>query len=540
MKKQKNILENLKHINLKYIHIGIIILGILFICIPVFHSSMWFDESYSVAISNNHNFLEIWQIGGHDVHPVFYYWMLKIISLIFGNNILCYRLMSVLAIAVLGILGYTHIRKDFGEKVGALFSLFVFTFPTNIVYAGEIRMYTWAMLFVVIMAIYAYRIYKKEKNSKIDVTEEANKTNKKEKIKNWIIFAVFSLLSAYTHYYGLMAAGIINIILFIWVLKDVVKQRKCTFNLKAFIVQAIIEIALYLPWVVSLLLQVSQVSNGFWIGVKFPDTLIEIFTFQFSGNLGGTKHIPNAVAGIYGIIFLLYIMYCVISNIRKYKKTQKDNKIKECSYKNMEPAKLAIIIYAAVILGAIVVSLIIRRPIIYARYLLVVTGLLIFTFAYIMAKIGNKIANIVIIIATIMISVFVNIDLAQINYDKTNEQPLNYVKENIQDGDIFVYENDFTGFVISANLPQYKQYFWDRQNWGVDEAYKAYGSNMETVHNLDFLKDYKGRIWFMNAGSFELLEAAQNEYDDLKVIKQIKFDIKYQDLHYSFALVERN
>ena len=36
------------------------------------------------------------------------------------------------------------------------------------------------------------------------------------------------------------------------------------------------------------------------------------------------------------------------------------------------------------------VSLIIWRPIIYARYLLVVTSLLVFTFAYIMAKIGNK------------------------------------------------------------------------------------------------------------------------------------------------------
>ena len=47
-------------------------------------------------------------------------------------------------------------------------------------------------------------------------------------------------------------------------------------------------------------------------------------------------------------------------------------------------------VYGLVILGAIAVSIIIWRPIIYARYLLVVTGLLIFVFAYIMAKIGNK------------------------------------------------------------------------------------------------------------------------------------------------------
>jgi len=359
--------DKLKKIKIKHIHIAIIIIGIIFISIPAIHANLWFDESYSVAISNNHTFSEIWSIGGHDVHPVFYYWMLKIVSIIFGNSIISYRIFSVISIALLGILGYTHIRKDFGEKAGAIFSLLTYTLPANIVYASEIRMYGWAMLFVMIMAIYAYRIYSNKK-----VLKE-NKLEKKD-IKNWAIFGTFSLISAYTHYYGLMAAGITNIILFIWILKDSIKQKKFTINLKAFTIQAVIEIILYIPWVLSLLLQMSQVSNGFWIGVKFPDTLIEMFTFQFTGNLEGTHHINNWIAGIYGIIFCIYIIYCVIKN-KKATNKQK-----------LEPAKLSIIIYGLVILGAIAVSIVIQRPIIYARYLLVVTGLLIFTFAYIMAK----------------------------------------------------------------------------------------------------------------------------------------------------------
>ena len=63
--------------NIKIWHIITIILGTIFISLGVFHTTIWFDESYSIAISNNHNFLEIWQIGGHDVHPVFYYWLLN-------------------------------------------------------------------------------------------------------------------------------------------------------------------------------------------------------------------------------------------------------------------------------------------------------------------------------------------------------------------------------------------------------------------------------------------------------------------------------
>ena len=56
----------------KIIHIIVIILGIIFISLCAFHTSLWFDESYSVAIAK-HSFSEIWTITGNDVHPALYY-----------------------------------------------------------------------------------------------------------------------------------------------------------------------------------------------------------------------------------------------------------------------------------------------------------------------------------------------------------------------------------------------------------------------------------------------------------------------------------
>jgi len=109
----KNMIKKIKP---QYLHIAIILLGIGFISLPIFHENLWFDESYSVAIAK-HGFADIWTITGNDVHPPVYYWMLHIIYLIFGNNILAFRLFSVIAVIIVGILGYTHIRKDFGEKV---------------------------------------------------------------------------------------------------------------------------------------------------------------------------------------------------------------------------------------------------------------------------------------------------------------------------------------------------------------------------------------------------------------------------------------
>ena len=234
----------------KYIHISIIIVGIIFILLSMFHENIWFDESYSVAIAK-HNFIDIWNITGNDVHPPLYYFMLHILWLIFGNNIMIFRGFSVLAVAILGILGYTHIRKDFGEKTGIIFSFLTFFLPAMCTYSQEIRMYSWGCLFVTIMAIYAYRIYKNAKNKE---------SIKKIFIKNLIIFGIFSLFSCYTPYYALLAAGIINLFLLIYFIKN----RKENKNLlKCFLILAAIQVILYIPWLIYLVGQLIHV--GRWL-----------------------------------------------------------------------------------------------------------------------------------------------------------------------------------------------------------------------------------------------------------------------------------
>ena len=262
-----------KRINiLKYVHIAIIVLGVLYILLPNFHTNLWFDESYSVAISK-FSFQDIWNIGSNDVHPVLYYFILHIIGLFTNNSILSFRLLSVISIIILSIIGYTHIRKDFGDKVGIIFSFLVLFMPVVLVYSGEIRMYTFSMLLVTIMSIYGYRIYKSGVSN-----------------KNWIIFSIFSLASAYTHYYALATALVINLALFIYFLVMNIKQRnyeikyiKYSGNLKRSIISAIVQIILYIPWLGTLIaLTLKSSSGGFWIG---KPNILQIFEFQFTGNL---------------------------------------------------------------------------------------------------------------------------------------------------------------------------------------------------------------------------------------------------------------
>lgn len=485
------------------LNIIIIILGTIFISLGAFHTNIWFDESYSVAISN-HSFSEIWNIGGNDVHPVFYYMMLKIVSLIFGNNILVFRLFSIVPIVILSILGITHIRKDYGERTGIIFSFLTLFLPIIAAYSSEIRMYTWVMLFVTITAIYANRIYKNELS-----------------IKNWVIFALFSLLSAYTHYYGLMFAGIINVILFIYLLKNRKGKNK---DLKIFIIQAVVECLLYVPWLYYFIKQLTSVGGGYWIKLEFPDILYNVLGIQYMGSL----------SNIFGFCFAICLYIYLGFVIYRCKKER-------ISVKN---ARNSLLLYVLIVFIAFLISL--KSPILYPRYLMTITGLLIFFIADIMAKEKSKYITIEICIIIFVTSLISNINIINNNYDNTNMKQIEYLEENIKDDDIIVYSNIGNGSVFAVYFKDNKQYFYNGDHWNVEEAYKAYGPQMETVEDLDFLKDYKGRIWIIDStdSSFYNDKFKTDDYKviDSKVIRTkypSSFDTNYSGYEYNLILIEK-
>lgn len=413
----------MKRISKKYIHIAIIIIGIIFILLSAFHDNIWFDESYSVSIAR-HSFSEIWEITGHDVHPPLYYWLLHIVWMIFGNNIIALRIFSALSIALLGILGYTHVRKDFGDKVGCLFTFFVYFLPIMSRYSQEIRMYSLACLLVTVMSIYAYRFYKSVKEKK----------QFKEINKNLIIFAVFSILSCYTHYYALATAGLMNLILFVFLIKNIIKCNKerildeqtKKFSIKIlrnFILIAVVQIVLYIPWLIFLVQQVTRVSGGFWIQLGI-NTLVEVPSIQFRTQVDSNINASAIISLVVAILMYVYIGY----QIYKAKKNKE----------YILPGVVPIIIYITVIIAVVVISLI-GSPILVARYLLTLTGLYIFILAFFIAKEQRKWVIGLICTIVLILGCVGNYNNIKSNYDGTNKDVINFMKEEIQKDDIIVY-----------------------------------------------------------------------------------------------------
>lgn len=481
--------------NLSKWHIAIIIIGILFNGIGIIHSNLWFDEAYSVGMAS-HNWIDIWNIGGHDVHPVLYYWILSLINVISGGGIIAYRIFSLICIALLSILGYTHIRKDFGEKTGILFSFFALFLPEICIFANEIRMYSLAILLVTICAIYAYRIFKGDTSW-----------------KNWIIFEISSLACLYVHYYGLMAAGLIHVIMLINFIKNHRSQ-----SIKRIILFGIALIALYIPWIVYFIGQLQHVSEGFWIGFEFPDTIIELLSYQYIGNL-------NYYVG-FAISILLYIYLGV--QLHKIKKDKVD----------ILPVKLSIGIYLAVIIAAIVITVLAKTSILFYRYLFVITGLYIFTLSFILSKSKNKKIIIAICIITTILAIVSNITMVKINYSEKNGKSIEYLKNNIKQNDVIVYTDIGTGSIIAVNFKENKQYYYNEQDWGVQEAYKAFGPQMDTYITPDFIKELSGRIWIVDGVYDECYQKYFNN-EQYKFINQQSFSDKYHEYNYTITLVEK-
>lgn len=486
--------------SLKTIHMIIIVIGTIFIFLSVFHTNIWFDEAYSVGIVNQ-TMVDIWKIGGHDVHPVLYYWMLRIVNILTNSSILAYRLFSALPIALLGVLGFTHIKKDFGEKTGILFSFFTYFLPMMAVYANQIRMYSWAIYIVTILAIYAYRIYLGQ-NTK----------------KNWIIFGISSLLSIYIHYYGLMAAGLINLFLLIALIKN--KRWK---DLKWQICFGAVQVIAYIPWIIALVSQMEHVSKGFWIGFTFPHTIFEIVGCQMNGTLNG---ITNLFVGFMANILLFICLGIIGFNKRKDKAI------------NWKPVIYSIAIYISVIIAALIITKIINSAILYYRYLFVITGLYIFAISNILAMSDNKYIIGIVVIIVLLLAVCNNIVQIETNYSQENGKQIEYLKENIQEGDVLVYSNIGNGSVFASNFRENKQYFYNKENWGVEEAYKVWAPHMETHITTDFLEECTNRIWIIDSEDNGFYNELFNT-EEFNHISTENFDTPYQNYIYNITLVER-
>lgn len=154
------------------------------------YNSLWLDEATTYGVSQG-SFGEIWQTSvTGEFHPPLFHWIVHLM-LTFGHSEIVLRavpaFLGTLVIPVFYLIGKEYRDKNVGLISAALLTVSYF----GIFYSQEARAYS-VVLFVFSLAILFYL--------------RALRTDKKF---HWVLFALFSALAVWIHYYVLIALGVI-------------------------------------------------------------------------------------------------------------------------------------------------------------------------------------------------------------------------------------------------------------------------------------------------------------------------------------------
>ena len=256
----------------------------LYSCILIFlafsSNAIWLDEAYSLS-QIQYSWKDLIQLIIIDVHPPFYYLVLKAASLVFGSSIAAMKMVSVFPTILMVVFVSLFLKKEFSDKAAIIFLLLCITSETVTHYSIEIRMYSWALFFVTLMTVSSWSFFKSGKRCW------------------WIIMLLCALGSAYTHNFAAVGAGIVYLFLFFYAVKY--KRDKIIFML----LLAVLAIVLYLPWLPSLIGQFTRVSDNFWIK---PLTILNIFSFAEIIFSTGNKFVNIFLCLMFGIICISFLI----------------------------------------------------------------------------------------------------------------------------------------------------------------------------------------------------------------------------------------
>lgn len=209
--------------------------------IRIYNNNFWGDEAFSIRLAKM-SVDKMLEATARDVHPPLYYLLLIGAYKVFGEHGWVFHMVSIVPYAIGLIFILTVIWKKFGKGTALLMVTFTSIMSAAVTYNVEVRMYSLAMLFV-LLSYYAFYLV---------VTREGGK------ITSFAFFILASLGAAYSHYYAMMSVAFFYLALLVLVM---LKRLK----LWQVIVTYVLTILGYLPWFPSMIASFSKVANGFWM-----------------------------------------------------------------------------------------------------------------------------------------------------------------------------------------------------------------------------------------------------------------------------------
>ncbi|PJE58158.1 MAG: hypothetical protein COU81_02200 [Candidatus Portnoybacteria bacterium CG10_big_fil_rev_8_21_14_0_10_36_7] len=238
---------------------SIILIGLVLRFYNLVAVSLWHDEAFS-ALLIKYPWGEMMHRIAADVHPPFYYIILRFWNYIFGSSLFSLRFFSLFFGMLTVWILYVFIKKAFNsERLALIASLLVAINPFQIQFSQEARMYTLGAFLVILSSWLLLKAF--EKKTYI----------------SWAIYGVVAGLALLTHYFLMFSVAAQGAFVLIWLFKKDWRQMYLIEAIKKMIVGFGVSVLVFLPYLPTFIRQFSQVQDSYWIPkmtpVSIPATL---------------------------------------------------------------------------------------------------------------------------------------------------------------------------------------------------------------------------------------------------------------------------
>ena len=269
-----------------YILLGIVlIIGIIIRFWALGDKSLWIDEMYSYLFSSQKTFFGSFVYMFSDLSPPLYYLSLYSWLKLFGNSEFMIRFPSFLAGIASIIVIYFLTKKTFNKQIALGAAILTGLSPVMLYYSQEARPYSLFALFFTVAVLFWIEIINKINN------------NEEPDSKTLLKYSVFSLLTIFTHYWGLIPIffQILYLLIFSLIKKRSIKPLFIA-TINIFYISGF-----YLFFQYSFLKKYVVVLNPAFARVNNLNPLIQIFNQIFYENY----------------VFLLIIIIFLLLNAKK-------------------------------------------------------------------------------------------------------------------------------------------------------------------------------------------------------------------------------
>lgn len=198
-------------------------------------NQLWYDEAFSAGLVMR-PWKELIYITAVDDHSPFYYVALKIFYHLTGGGTHFWTLKTFSLIFMIGymFLGKYYVSRLFDRKVSVWFMTLSLLAPIMCVQAGNVRMYSMALFFLMLTGLLAYDIYRDESRRK------------------WIVFVLATICVVYCHSFAVIQAVWLYLIFMV----ALIKSRQFG-KLKKFFISGIVVSVVFSPWLLVTLKQLQ-------------------------------------------------------------------------------------------------------------------------------------------------------------------------------------------------------------------------------------------------------------------------------------------